>query len=144
MKELTSKSRAIAKAIVFAQLASDGGKGINDLVNEVNGKDACKCFSLGYKAKDGNIFKAIDLINRQKSEEVRFYVRHAWDQNGYASYLVYFTFRLNGKRLQVSFHSPDRGWSYLDKYCENTSATYWDKDSSRRTCLILAERFGWA
>ena len=145
MKELTSKSREIARAILFAQLASDGGKGIYDLLNEVDCKGAEKCFRRGYCAKDSNILKAIDLINRQGSEEVRYSVIHTGDQNGYESSLIYFAFRIDGVRFQVSFHSPaDWGRPVYSRYYRNSCKTHWDKASSRESCYALAVRYGWA
>ena len=145
MKELTSKGREIAKAIIFAQLASDGGKKVYDLIDEVDCKGARKCFDRGYASKDANILKAIDLINKGMSEEVAYYVCRDLDQNGYDSYVVYFAFRLNGTRHQVSFHSPARGCSFLERYCDESHRTRWDdRVPSRQNCLRLAERFGWA
>lgn len=146
MKEITSKSREIAKAIVFAQLASDGGKKIYDLIDEVNCKGAHRCFKMGYSTKDANILKAIDLINKTRSEEVRYSVIATEDQNGYDSSLIYFTFRLNGKRHQVSFHSPGMNkYTAYRHYVKKSCTTHWDaRVQSRWECLELAERFGWA
>ena len=50
------------------------------------------------------------------------------DQNGYPSYISYFDFKINGKRYQVSFHTPKNLGKKLEKYVSTGRKTRWDRN----------------
>lgn len=120
--------KIISKYVVLAQTASDGGKGIKTLNNLfptsrlVNYK--------GYDIKDVYIKKAINMIQKSKDSIFRFYVKEDWK---IANYIIYFNFKLDGERFQVSFHSF-KDWS---KYKREDYQTRWNKKDSREACLRL-------
>lgn len=129
----TALNLNIAKCIVNAQICSDSGKGYyyDSLVYSSLAKAMRR---KRYKGKDTQILKAIKLVNCQKKSGFFYYVKA--DTSGTAAYIVYFNFKLNGKRKQISFHSFDRR---LEKFTNNACPTYWDKKSSRETAIELAE-----
>jgi hypothetical protein len=135
----TSTNMAIAKYIVAAQAASDAGKGIK----EIDGRCARHSKHDKYACKPAYIVKAIDLICTSKSD-FRYYVAETDDQNGYPSIIVYFEFKIDGERYQVSFHTPSRRAGVLTKYSNTGRKTRWDKKygGSRTSCLKLMEYFG--
>ena len=145
MKNISSKSKNIAKAIIFAQLASDGGKKNIYLLNKVNIKNDAKVYDLGYKTKDGNILKAIELIDNTKNNEIRYSVISALDQNGYDSFITYFTFMVDGNRYQISFHTPKHNYLFEKYICNSSNKTHWNHElgGSQQSCIALAEYFGW-
>ena len=101
---MSNIDKKIAEAIVYAQIASDAGKG--KLILE--GRNIFKynyTVDKGYNAKDGYIFSALNLIRNTKNCSYKYYVTAQPDQNGNPSFIIYFNFKVNGKREQVSFHS---------------------------------------
>ena len=96
---------------------------------------------LGYGTKDGYILQAIRLISSRKESGYNFYVEAAPDQNGYDSYVIYFDFKIEGKRHQVSFHT------FSDKkfaaYVGKGRKTHWDHNlgGSRESCHLLIEKY---
>ena len=124
-----SKDMLVAKAILDAQIASDGGK------NAEKTKHMNKyVWSKGYSMKDTNILKAINLIVSQKNSQFRFKVVECEQFN---SLLVYFEVKINGKRYQVSFHSY--GFGMFKKYLKHNEAVHlsWDGKSSRKSALFI-------
>ena len=142
MEKVTKLDKAICKSIILAQVASDAGKGIDDLYFLLRKSpklqnDIEDANWMGYSAKDKYIISAIKNICKSKQSHVRFYVTKC---DIVQSYLVYFTANLNGKRYQVSFHSFCHG---LEKFCHsNEITTHWDKKSSRNSCHKLAQICG--
>lgn len=126
--------REIARHIVLSQIASDAGKGICEL--HINGDK--KAYQLGYIIKDAHIEQAIKLINKNKLNSFRYWVERKPDQNGNASNVVYFIYKKNGVRLQVSFHSFKRT---IRGHVGKGMITEWDKKSSRKSCESLIEMF---
>ena len=130
---------AVASYIVSAQLASDGGKGVKYL------KGTCDMYlvpkfqnrySDGYRNKDKYIRKAIDMINRAHGHSgFSFYVTKGDEK---APILVYFNYRIDGERRQISFHSFDGS---LEKYLNSKATckhrTTWDKGDSRKNAEEL-------
>ena len=101
---MSNIDKKIAEAIVYAQIASDAGKGIEIL----EGRNVFKYNSTvdkGYHSKDGYIFSALNLIRNTKNCSYKYYVTAQPDQHGNPSFIIYFNFKVNGKREQVSFHS---------------------------------------
>lgn len=105
--------RYIAAQIIGAQAASDMGKwdeSLAQILKEYCPKQGQYSYE-GYSAKVPFIFNAINAINsvnRMTHGHSRFsyYVVAENDQNGYASVLVYFEFKVYGRDEQVSFHTP--------------------------------------
>lgn len=101
---MSNIDKKIAEAIVYAQIASDAGKGIEIL----EGRNVFKYNSTvdkGYHSKDGYIFSALNLIRNTKNCSYKYYVTAQPDQHGNPSFIIYFNFKVNGKREQISFHS---------------------------------------
>ena len=123
------------KCIVLAQIASDAGKYISgDLVSNNNGANR-HAISHGYGDKDKFLKNALCSILRDKNSGFVFHV----SDGGSTPSLVYFNFKLNGERKQISFHSFD---PWLEKFHTGKCATRWDKGSSRDTARELMEYIG--
>ena len=122
--------RALAKAIVFAQVASDGGKHIRAIAHF-----SPLVWSRGYDDKDAWIQKAIDLILKDKPADCHFYVSK---DSEIANCIVYFTFTIDGKRYQCSFHSFNL--EFL-RYSCSKCASHWDEKSSRDAVCKLWEKY---
>ena len=131
------KNKAVAKAILMAQIASDAGKGLN-ILNHINGDFDEHIKELGYRAKDGFIKKAINII-RSGGTDFNYYVDSGLDQNGNASKIIYFDFKVNGRRQQISFHSFS-GWK---GYIGSGRKTHWNHDlgGSRMACQLLKKEY---
>lgn len=124
-----SKDALVAKAILDAQIASDGGKKAKK-TKHMNKY----VWSKGYSMKDINILKAINLIVSQKNSQFRFKVVKCEQFN---SLLIYFETKINGKKYQVSFHSY--GFNVFKKYLKHNEAVHfsWDEKSSRKSVLFI-------
>ena len=129
------------KNIILAQVASDGGKGVTDLLEVVPAAlkaDAQKAFNAGYAAKDELLERACLIVARHRDPDIRFFVTE--DKQGVAKFIVYFDVKVNGKRWQASFHSFGvKRWS---KWTKSTVASRgnWDHKNSRETCRALAAK----
>lgn len=132
-------NEAVARHIILAQIASDGGKRIDDLWEAVRGymPGARKAMFCGYDDKDRRIIKALDLISAAHGRSgFSYYITK--DPGLYRMTLVYFNFKVHGQRYQISFHT------YLDlsKYTRSgknaSHKTKWDEKSSREAALYLA------
>lgn len=134
---MESSSKNIAKLVCLAQIASDAGKNIFELSIE-GAKEAKK---YGYYVKDSYILKAIKKINKLHSKEWSYFILKAPDQNGSPSKIIYFLYRENGMRLQVSFHSFSGG--EIKKLAAKAAGMTqrWDHKSSRKNCQILKRIF---
>lgn len=137
---LTTEQRII-KDIILAQVASDSGKDIFEIVSGNNWKDkkAAHAVECGYSAKDIYILSAMKLICKSKIANIRFYATNCKEIN---SKLVYFDIKIDEKYYQVSFHCFDKE---IKKFVETSkkSRTAWSKEiPSRQTCILLGKRFG--
>ena len=170
MKDINIK---IAEYICLAQQASDAGKGRfivfrnnddeslsteqvtvvrrgrrsdyrNATTSTTSTKTAEKNYaqSKGYDAKEEFILKSINLIRKNKSQ-FNYWVEAAADQNGYPSLISYFDFKLDGKRYQVSFHTPKNLGMKLQKYVSTGRKTRWDRNpgGSVTACKKLIEYY---
>jgi len=131
--------RYIAEAIVSTQVASDAGKCKYEITLKNN-------FAMheGYDAKVHFQVRALEMIRNSKRSNFNYYVVRAEDQNGCDSVIVYFDFKIDGKRYQVSFHNPyDRSYR-LKKYIGSGRVTRWnnDRNTSRYGCIKLIEYYG--
>lgn len=100
--------KAIMRQLVLAQVASDSAKGkFAESYEKFQGfatlKNSSKIWN--YKIKDEAIIKALSLIDKTPYCGVNYYVVRALDQNGCPSNIIYFTFKIDEKRYQISFHN---------------------------------------
>ena len=90
-----------------------------------------------YNKKTDRIAKAIRLIQKSKSDIFRFSIVNKPDQNGYDSCIVYFTAKIEGERLQVSFHGFNY---YLWDYAKTSKPTRWvRRKSSGQSAYEIAQ-----
>lgn len=145
MAKRENPDRYAARHIILAQAASDGGKekkkdkrGNTRAVIKTE-RGACrKAWREGYSAKEEHIMCAIlDIARRRGTSRIHFFVK--WDEKDVAKYLVYFNFKIEGKRYQVSFHSFDDRLRRFIK-AGNPHHTRWNSSMfSRDACRVLAE-----
>ncbi len=132
----TSKNKRISYFILAAQAASNGGKrkGFTSF-----NKRFINAYKGGYKKKDSCILQAINGIINSNSD-FRFFVKKTKDRNGKNSYLVYFNFKLDNERKQISFHCFN---NELEKFVTRNSQikTKWDKKDSQETADELCSYF---
>lgn len=136
---IMDKIKSIIKNIILAQIASDSGKGIKTLPDFTGAREA---IAEGYNKKDYYIASAIVLINSTPRSGINYYVEEKPDQNGYPSLVIYFDIKLNGKRYQISFHSP-KNRTTLYHFCSKGRKTRWTKEieGSRKACEELSAFF---
>lgn len=130
----------ILSLICDAQIASDSGKGIEDIPVRTNSND--KALEAGYKKKEHYILAALKAIDKHPPCGINYYVQRTGDQNGYPSVLVYFDIKLDGQRLQVSFHNPyNRTSQELDNYIGKGRPTRWTGEigGSRKAVFKIQE-----
>ena len=126
-----NKNAKIATLILRAQCASDGGKHNPELVSSRRSyRDNCA----GYGNKDKCIYSALNLIV-QGGTSFKFSVKRDGEL---ALYLVYFEARVNGEKLQVSFHSYD---SRLSNFSKTSFRIKWDRGSSRMSAIRIYSHF---
>lgn len=133
----------IGRYIVKAQIASDAGKGIDEISTTYKSTEKGP-LEMGYDVKPILIANAIKLIRSTKKSCFNYYVVKAADQNGFSSILVYFDWRnpVDGKRYQVSFHNPWNKSDILFPYIDTGRKTHWRKStSSRLTCMKMIEAY---
>ena len=126
--------KKIAKYIVLAQVASDSGKDL-DYLKDLLGDKSNKAWREEYKGKDKYIMFALKLIAKNPDCNFRFSVVSGQDVS---THLVYFSFKLDGVRHQVSFHSFDKN---LHQFRCSSKKTRWDHKSSRSNCVKLAQYY---
>lgn len=148
---MTDRQR-IERAIFNAQVASDGGKGIYDLCEGDKkaqkiahcakdyyygfSADSWNSYRASYKAKESQIMLAIQLICRSHDRSIRFSVE---ETRSPGCFIVYFDFKIKGKREQISFHSFDER---LKKYVQKSKKTTWSKDRTSRETARDLKRYG--
>ena len=133
---MTNINREIFKCLVLAQAASDSGKGIKYLYQEIpEFPGISKAYDKGYAYKDLMILKAIDLINKSRKSLVHFYVTRDPE---ISSYLVYFDIKGEFGRFQISFHCfNEKIYKYWNPSNKNSQCR-WDNGNSRDTARLLA------
>ena len=139
---------SIARFILLAQVASDGGKGIT-CIKDIMGNKSCSIWKQGYSAKDWAILEALGMIARSKKSRFRYFVKSFDKYSG----IVYFQYKdSDGFRRQVSFHTfckeviryatLRRVKGELQQQGKSCRfITNWDRKSSRDTAVHLAEEF---
>lgn len=132
-------NKRIARAIILVQVASDGGKGYRYFKGSVPNEKFANL--MGYNAKDDYILDAINLINRYgKSSGFSYYIGESDIDSWNESAIVYFNFKIDNKRYQISFHTF--GEEIISRRHESKNEnhrTRWDKASSRKAAMKLAE-----
>ena len=121
----------IFKRICYAQIASDGGKNIETLKSF-----APVVWRKGYTAKDREILRAISLINNGDGYGVKYSVAKDYYSKSLnrQCYIDYFTYLLDGKRKQISFHT----FSNLENYvATDIHIVRWDRKISRKNVWEL-------
>lgn len=128
----------ILEHIVLAQIASDGGKGINRFCGLTRTADVV--YEDGYSSKDIHIFAAIIGIEALHLDSVKWFIssdweEFEWDDEIEMESIVYFEWE--GK--QISFHSFSTIWRQVVeafgwRYC------CWDEQSSAETAMYMAYR----
>lgn len=133
---MTPKERVINE-ILLAQICSYNGKGIWTEF-EVEGRNRAE--QKGYSEKIVHQLRAIRAINGMPRCSINYWVTESPDQNGYASYIVYFDIKVKEKRYQISFHNPMReAKKYgLAQYAQKGRRTHWVCKSNREACCELA------
>lgn len=121
----------IAKLIIDAQVASDGGKYIYSSLTE-NNKNGKTIYHNGYSQKDHCIQKAISEI--QKSHGTSGFKYYISSSNDETAGIIYFEFKLFGDKYQISFHTFNK--DLIEKY-GNNKKTHWNKKSSYETAIML-------
>lgn len=125
---------SVVKYLILAQTSSDGGKQIYELDGLLPLSAAY--LKKGYAAKDSLLKKAVKRIQCNKNTGFRFYIKQS-DEFMSDCFIIYFNFKLDGKRYQISFHSFS-DWSGL---CNSSFSTRWDHRCSRETALVLCDYF---
>lgn len=123
-------NEAVARYICYAQMSSEAGKSYNRSFSSSSKRTRNYIeyiYSKGYYFKEYYILKAIELIARSKNSGFHYSVVDGYDQNGYQSYIVYFNFKIDNTRHQISFHVFCNDFH---KYVKKSSKTYWDEKSS--------------
>lgn len=145
MKDL---NKMIARAIIAAQLCSDGGKRNRQLISQIRRLSENYHFwdtqwIEGYSNKTYWLNRAIQMINCSKEQIYHYWIQDSPDQNGYPSVIVYFNFKLDGKRHQVSFHTPANQVTGMLKRNKTGRKTRWDNKTggSRESCLLLFKTY---
>ena len=130
-------NKQAARRIILAQVASDGGKGIVELLNVMPNNlmpSAQKAWNAGYDVKDKLLEQACKIVACHNTYDIRFFVTE--DKEGIAKYIVYFDVYIEGRKWQVSFHSFDNRWAKWTK-SSIPSRGHWDHKSSRETCINM-------
>ena len=129
-------NKKIAELIVRAQNASDGGKHLYPLINSRRAyRDNC----VGYRQKDKMILTAIKLIVANKGKcDFKFAVVD--DVERVAYYIVYFETKVNGEKVQVSFHSFDY---HLRDFLTNSFRIKWDRKDSRKSAMLIYNAYSY-
>ena len=127
--------KKVAYLIIKAQMCSDSGKkGIENNYYHYCWKYRSEKF--GYGHKNMLIFRAMDRIAQMHGTSgFHYFIGHdRFD-------IVYFNFKIEGNKYQISFHVPggvpERYKKYNDKH-----VTHWDHNSSREACYALSAWIG--
>lgn len=136
MKKRTNKE--IAKLLIRAQNASNGGKSKSLLGKTALAKQD---YRNGYDVKDWLIAKAIAKIANERSG-FDFYIGRCSD-NTDATAIIYFTTKIDGRRVQMSFHTFGE-WHYKNMYSNEDHVTRWSTSngSSLEVARLLKDAYG--
>ena len=140
--------KRIARALVAAQLCSDGGKRDRRLLTKIIRFTSDDIFwktqwNKGYSRKTFWLNRAIQMIDCSKEQDYHYWIENSPDQNGYDSVIVYFDFKIDGKRHQISFHTPKNQVKGLLEKNKSGRKTRWDKEigGSREAAYLLFQKY---
>lgn len=132
--------RMIAKAVIKAQIASDAGKGNYWSIDA--SKRVCRHpLNTAYGCKPGYILNAVRMIRSSENSMFSYYIEYCPDQNGFDSILVYFEWKIEGRRYQCSFHTPyNRAPKELKNMAGSGRKTRWNRitGGSQDACQALS------
>lgn len=128
---------AILEAVALAQVASDGGKGI-DRFRRVNSLTE-EAYDLGYDVKDYYILTAILGCIATGTSSVKWFISSNWEVDWFDMHSIVY-FEWNG--MQISFHSFTDTWKRI-RDVWGYKETVWDEGSSPLTCLRIMEYLSW-
>jgi hypothetical protein len=134
-------NKTIAIAIVSAQIASDAGKCIYDLKCKNQIRRRSEKFK--YKVKTYYILHALNIIRKNKTDYNYYVSDIVGDQNNSPSIIVYFDFRIENKRYQMSFHTPLSQACELKSFSNTGRKTRWRRhfESSREAAQALIDYY---
>lgn len=136
---MTKIEKAIIRAIIMAQIASDSGKGIHRIYLPGGNFPG----ATGYKSKEFYELRALRMIRTNPRCGINYWCEIAPDQNGFPSVLVYFDIRVDGTRYQISFHNPKYTVPDFVPYLNTGRKTRWARSTScYSVCEELAEIIG--
>lgn len=167
-------NEAIARELILAQAASDGGKHIKDLLDLTPYVPGLrKAYKKGYPAKEDHMRNAVAMIKTAHGRSGFSFYETKDPKIQYRTNdmtLVYFNFKVDGIRYQISFHSPgpieihgikdmkeimnaeyrdcDRrnsgytapGIKDRKEFMNARHKTHWDRKDSRYAARVLAEK----
>lgn len=134
---------SIARLVCLAQDASDSGK--YESVLNFRNTDNSVARKRGYNVKSAYILKAVKLINSNPRCGWNYFVSgQTPDQNRHPSIIIYFEYKNDGNRYQISFHTP---WNLAPPNMETQMTkgrtTRWNHQigGSRYNCQRLIDMF---
>lgn len=125
----------VAKAIIKAQISSDGAK-------EIYWSGDTEAEQAGYYLKFIELERILKIMRNSKRSIFNYYVKREGDQNGYPSIIVYISYTWERKHHQISFHTPLNKVnknSILYKSINTGTPQEWDKKCSRNTAKHLLD-----
>ena len=83
------------------------------------------------------------MIDCSKEQSFHYWIENTPDQNGYDSVIVYFDFKIDGKRHQISFHTPMNQVKGVLVKNKTGRKTRWDKEigGSREAAYLLFQTY---
>ena len=141
-KNLETCRKAVFRAILMAQDASDAGKGHRRYgAAYYPGWNNARV--MGYSLKQAMIIRALRMIDTSPPMGISYWVEYAPDQNGFDSVLVYFEWKEDRRRFQVSFHNPARKAGDLLQWVGKGRQTHWNHKmgGSRESCDYLNAKY---
>lgn len=141
-QNLEATRKAIFRAILMAQDSSDAGKG-HRRYGAAYYPGWTNARAMGYQLKHGMIIRALRIIDSNPPMGISYWVESGFDQNGYDSVLVFFEWRDDGRRFQVSFHNPAEKAGELIKWVGKGRPTHWNHKlgGSREACDYLNGKY---
>lgn len=130
----------IALHIIKAQICSEAGKYKRDTYNVIEQYNGyCYplfvCTKKKYHSKEYHIKKALDMICSRKRTGFYFSVQPKLTDGGRDSLIVYFNFKLDGIRNQISFHTFD--FKHLSRFTSPNSRTRWLQGAEENASVRL-------
>lgn len=106
-------------------------------------QDGLNARVMGYGLKQALIIRALRMIDTNPLMGISYWVEYAPDQNGFNSVLVYFEWKEDNRRFQVSFHNPARKAGELFKWVGKGRQTHWNHKmgGSREACDYLNAKY---